>query len=479
MAIGPISYQPQQAFSGGVDFSQLGKLGEVYREAQNRERLSDLGKQLANGSITYQQAAGQIADMGDINSTLKFLALSEQEKQRTRAAQASKDFLSGFAPPSASSTIAGPPSVAPTVDVAPNPAESTPTRTAAVAPTAPAPPADAPIRLNRDGTIAGNLTSPTDPDATPAPAPAAPSFDQRFAAARPQGTTAATGAPSAADVPRMLAAISNPDLPEGQKEIAKEVLKRAWDSAKPTEKISTLQSLKDSDPALANKSLYEIEVALRKFAKSDVNILPGEKKYDEKMGEVFSDIHSGYIKDAAGASKVKNTLDVMERAANAPGYYSGTAAPAVLAAQRAGVSLGLLDADKAGPTELFDKMSKKLVTDVAGGGGGGLGSGVSNADRSFIEGTVPNISNTPDGNKKIIGMMRLVEDRKVETAKEVARYAKAHGGRIDYDLTAHLEKWANEHPLDFEKIPGLKRVIIDTPRGGQATHKNIPFTVNP
>jgi hypothetical protein len=483
----PLQISQPQAYSGGVDWSPLTKLGEQYKEGVKQDKLADLGKKLANGEITYQQAAGQVAELGDSNSMLKFLALSEQEKQRGRALQASQNFSSTLSgTPSASETISGPPSAAPRISVAPNPAddEPAPTRVAALPPpTTVAPPAaNAPIRVNPDGSIAGNLTAPTEPPPVAPPPVAAPprvaapppqSFNDRFSASRPQGA-APSGmlsgeGPTIKDVPRLLSAIANPDLPDAQKEIAKDLYKRAMDSAKPTEKLATLQGLKD------RPDLLEIEKELRKSQKTDVNILPGEKKQDEKMGEYFAKAQADYYDQAKGARTTKGTLDVMERATQAPGYYSGAAAPAVQKAQQMGVALGLVDADKAAPAELFSKMSNKLVTDVAGGGGSGLGAGVSNADRDFIQGTVPNISNTPAGNKQIIGVMRLVEDRKLDVAKEVARYAKDHNGKVDLGLQDHLEKWSNEHPLDFDKVPGL-RTIAPTSQG---KHKDIEFKVNP
>jgi hypothetical protein len=82
MAINQLQLPSSQAFSGGLDFSPLANLGEVYKKAQNEQRLSDLGKQLAAGSIDYKTAAGQVADMGDITHSLQFLALSEQQKKQ-------------------------------------------------------------------------------------------------------------------------------------------------------------------------------------------------------------------------------------------------------------------------------------------------------------------------------------------------------------------------------------------------------------
>jgi hypothetical protein len=55
-------------YSGGADFSQLANLGNVAREAQKQQKLSELGRSLASGKIGYDQAAGMAADIGDLSS---------------------------------------------------------------------------------------------------------------------------------------------------------------------------------------------------------------------------------------------------------------------------------------------------------------------------------------------------------------------------------------------------------------------------
>jgi hypothetical protein len=457
MAIAPLQI-PQSNINNAVDPSQwstLANLGNVYREAQNRQTLADLGKTLASGSTDYRSAAGQTANMGDIGSTLKFIGLAEAQRKEALQLQASQQFgdkLTGaFAPARATSPVAitddetPPPPRAPGVPVA----------------------ADTPIRTNPNGTIAGNITSPLEPApippgavppvgsvpqappvALPAVPPVAPpaTVAQRLA---PAANVSMAEGPTVAHIPMLISALSNPYLPEAQKEIAKDMLKRAFDSAKPTEKIQTLQGLRD------NPDLLAIEKDLRKSQSPNVNILPGEKKQDEAMGATLGELHSNYIKEALAVPKNKATLDTAEKAMTLPGFASGTAAPAIVAAQRALVGLGIVDADKAAPNELFSKLQNKAIMD-SGGTASGLGPQISNNDAKIIRDSTFNQTNTPEGNRNIIGFQRLLEDRKVDYVKEMNKYARDHGGRIDIDVTEHMNNWAQSHPLDFSKIPSFK-----------------------
>lgn len=466
---------PQNTVNNTVDpsaWASLANLGNVYRETQNRQTLADLGKQLASGSTDYRSAAGQTANMGDIGSTLKFIGLAEAQRKEALQLQASQQFgdkLSGtFAPARATSPVA-------TTDD-----DTPPPRVAAAAPVVAPVATDAPIRTNPNGTIAGNITAPAEPlPVVPAmpPAPQAPPVVQPPPVAAPPATVAQRLAPAAnvsmaegptvAHIPMLISALSNPYLPEAQKEIAKDMLKRAFDSAKPTEKIQTLQGLRD------NPDLLAIEKDLRKSQSPNVNILPGEKKQDEAMGATLGELHSNYIKDALAVPKNKATLDVAEKAMTLPGFASGTAAPAIVAAQRALVGLGIVGADKAAPNELFQKLQNKAIMD-SGGSASGLGPQISNNDAKIIRDSTFNQTNTPEGNRNIIGFQRLLEDRKVDYVKEMNKYARDHGGRIDIDVTEHMNNWAENHPLDFTKIPGFKPAPPD-PLEAEMVRRKLPL----
>lgn len=469
MTVAPISYQPQQAFSGGVDFSPLANLGNVYREAQSREKLSDLGKKLAAGTIDYREAAGEMGALGDSSSMLKFLALAEQQRKEALGVAASEKFggsltsLVGGQPPSAAATIAAPPGVSILPPVAPNAASDEP--------------APARARVASTDRVIGDdegearglypssvpLPRPRPADAGPsafAAPEAPPSFGERFAAARPSGVApapvppAAPAAPAAqapaapagpdfvAHVPAAMAALRNPYLPEADKEIAKDIIKRGWDNATVTDKIKTLREFKRdaNDP----RSLLEIEKDLltRAAPKTEVNL--GEKKYTEAIEKDLAEDFIGMQKSGRAASGMKSSLDLMERAARDPNFDSGLLPGLTQAVKRGAAALGVADTDIAKPNEIFDKMANQVVLDVAEGK---LGAGFSNTDRDFIRDTGANRQNTPEGNLAIINIQRKTAERKQVVARMAREYANEHKGKIDYNFYEKLDKYAEENPL--------------------------------
>jgi hypothetical protein len=275
-------------------------------------------------------------------------------------------------------------------------------------------------------------------------------------------------------IPRYIAALADPNLPAGQKQLASELMKRALDNAKLPEKIQVLQALKDSDPSFKG-SLLDLEVKLRNAGKTDVNLLPGERSYDVQVGKDLADRFLELNKAGVNAQRTQSTLDVMDRAMRDPNFYSGPLSGLALAAKRAYAKIDPEAADSATATELFQKMSNKLVTDVAGGGGGGLGSGISNADRDYIGATVPNLQNNPPGNRLIMQVMRAAAKRDVETAQMARDYARAHGGRLDYEFYTELKKYADENSI----LKGIEFPKEAPPPAGSGEHKNIQFKLNP
>ena len=170
------------------------------------------------------------------------------------------------------------------------------------------------------------------------------------------------------------------------------------------------------------------DLADRSATKIMNNIASGERSYDSKVGgdygQTFVDINKS-ARDSVGAL---NNLNLMDKLIDNPDFYSGTGGQTATALKKAAASLGIKDADSAAPNELFTKLSQKSVLDASGGS---LGTGFSNADRDYLNGTVANISNTPAGNRRIIGIARVVEQRKQDVAKLARDYVKTHGGRLD------------------------------------------------
>jgi hypothetical protein len=462
MAINSLTFTQPQAYSGGADFSQLANLGNVYREAQNRDKLSALGKDLAAGKVTYQEAAGRVGELGDIGNSLKFLQLAEARRLEELGLKASGDFGrqligAGGGPQVAAAAPRGAAVPAAETEVGTAPAR--------------APVASSPTTWGDDEAEKAGLYAPKPAPAQAAPvppqpvAPAAPvsaappppvppdqaAIDPRVRSAQASAPpTLLTEGPKMEHVPMLITALRNPYLPATDKEIAKDMLKRAFDSAKPTEKIQTLMALRD-DP-----SLLAIEKELRKSSSPNINLPAGEKAQDTEMGKTLAEIHGGYVKEALKVPANKANLDAAERAMSSKDFSSGIFQPVTMAAQRALVGMGIADADKAGPNELFQKLQNKAIMD-SGGSASGLGPQISNNDAKIIRDSTFNATNTPAGNKMIIGFQKLLEDRKVAYTREMNRYAKEHGGRIDINVMEHMADWAEKpaNALDFSKVPGF------------------------
>lgn len=175
----------------------------------------------------------------------------------------------------------------------------------------------------------------------------------------------------------------------------------------------------------------------------NTNIQSGEKEFDKAIGKDYGETFVGLNKAARDSVGAVNNLNVLERLTRDPNFYSGTGGEVMTKLKQAGVSTGFLPEGAASANELFQKVSQKSVVDSLGS----LGSGVSNADRQFIQGTVPNIANTPEGNREIISYGRKIEQRKQEVAKLARDYAKKNGGRIDAGFDEQLAQWSEKNPL--------------------------------
>jgi hypothetical protein len=133
----------------------------------------------------------------------------------------------------------------------------------------------------------------------------------------------------------------------------------------------------------------------------------------------------------------------MESAMSDPNFYSGTGAELALAMKRVGASLGWADADSVASMEQFNSRASAAALSVMGGS---LGAGFSNADRDFVMTQVPNLGNTPEGNKAVISALKKVEQRKIDIAANAREYERKNG-QIDANFEEDLAKWSDANPL--------------------------------
>ncbi|MBZ9654674.1 hypothetical protein [Phyllobacterium lublinensis] len=175
--------------------------------------------------------------------------------------------------------------------------------------------------------------------------------------------------------------------------------------------------------------------------------IEGEKKQDQTIGEGLGKDLLTFMGEEKTARSTISSLNAMEKEMEDPNFYSGSGAQTVANLKRFAVTLGI-NPDSVASTEAFNALSKKAVLDNMGGS---LGTGVSNADRDYIEGQVPTISNTKEGNRKIIDITRRINQRKIKVAELARAYAKAHDNRLDLNFYDELGAWADKNPLFSEE----------------------------
>lgn len=170
----------------------------------------------------------------------------------------------------------------------------------------------------------------------------------------------------------------------------------------------------------------------------------GERGFDKTVGEEYGKRFVGLQDDEKSARRAINALNIMERSMEDPNFYSGTGSGTVTTLKRAARALGIEGADGIDSMEAFNAMAKQAALDSMGGS---LGTGFSNADRDFVEGQVPTLANTPEGNRLLIDIQKKIAERKVQVAALARDYAKRNEGRIDAGFDEELAQWANSNPL--------------------------------
>lgn len=164
---------------------------------------------------------------------------------------------------------------------------------------------------------------------------------------------------------------------------------------------------------------------------------------DGGMGDEFVKIQQ----DALSAVTGLQTLDAMEQAMSDPSFYSGFGAEQLMGLKQAAAAIGI-DPEGVTSMESFRALSNKAVLDAMGGS---LGTGVSNADRSFVEAQVAQLGNTPEGNRQIISIQRALKERQIQIAEIADRYRAANGNMNGF--ATYLAQWAEANPL-FQQAGG-------------------------
>lgn len=173
-----------------------------------------------------------------------------------------------------------------------------------------------------------------------------------------------------------------------------------------------------------------------------------EPAQGRELGKVYATTQAGIRTAAMTARDTLRSLDTLGSQLDDPAFYSGIGAETLVQPlKRLGVALNAISPEEAASMETFQAVAGKLVLDMAGGT---LGTQISNADREFLERMKPNLSNTPEGNKLLVSILRKVAKREIEVQEFMHGWLKAHPekkGLIDYEFDMALNEWVEANPL--------------------------------
>lgn len=480
MAIAPLNL-PGYVAPQSLDFTSLANLGKVVETNRRRSDLASLGRGISDGTIDYRAAAGKSADMGDIDTSLRFLALAEAKDKLGREQEASSNFatqIGGMFGPGA--TQPGTPrpasNIPPTDGVRPsdqpNPAQ----------PQARAPVQSSPTTWgDREAEDAGlyppasgnqkPMTLATLGVSPPAPAPApAEQPPARAAAASPAPAASAANGINISHVPQLLQAVSNPNLPAGQKEIAKTLLTRALDDAKTPERISVLQRLKDESGYQG--TILDLERELRAAGKTDVRIdQRAETEESKAAGKGAGERRSAMFAAAGAAGKTLTNLSRME---SLLGQVSqGKIEPGRMTVSAWAKSLGLndevatslgLDPKGVGSAQALQSLVNESVIGKIGSGGFPANN-FSDADRAFITQIFPTLGDDPRANRIRVEAGRRMAQLDIQRSKDYQAWKSdpqnKGKGFEDFEVF-HADKISKQDLFgdlrrDAEKITGPAR----------------------
>lgn len=175
-----------------------------------------------------------------------------------------------------------------------------------------------------------------------------------------------------------------------------------------------------------------------------VQVAGPEKEYEKKMGGFYAERNINMVNDAAAAVDALNTIQVQRNLTQDPSFRSGAGQELFNNASSLLAQLGIGEADIASG-EAFRAFASQSVLDALGGS---LGTGVSNADVTFINNTVANLSNTGAGIQTILDIREKLYRRKLETA-ELARQWMADNNTqfLDQRWDQYIAKWNDDNPI--------------------------------
>lgn len=195
------------------------------------------------------------------------------------------------------------------------------------------------------------------------------------------------------------------------------------------------------------EAVWQRILQLRRSGGSNTNInLPGDTS--EGVNKIGLGLLEGFSNDANVARTTIDQLGVMEALLN-DGMDTGRLDAVTMNLRGLAVSAGMGSEEMVknlSRQELFQAHSNRLAILQKTG----LVGPMSDRDILFLKEQVPKMSNTPEGNRIMIEVMRRFEQRKMEIADVAEEYVGRTGNAMG--LRRHVSDWAKAHPMSLSDL---------------------------
>lgn len=177
---------------------------------------------------------------------------------------------------------------------------------------------------------------------------------------------------------------------------------------------------------------------------TNVTVQGPEKEYLKKIGGAAADREIKIMDAGSNARTTLRTIQIQENLIQDPSFKSGVGQQLFNNASSLLEQLGIGESDIASATA-FQAFANKSVLDSLGGS---LGTGVSNADVTFINKTVESLSNTGESIALLLSLRRKLAERDILTANEMYKWKQRTGKQmLDAEWEMYIQEWAEQNPL--------------------------------
>ena len=203
-----------------------------------------------------------------------------------------------------------------------------------------------------------------------------------------------------------------------------------------------------------------------------VNMGKAESEQAKTIAKAEGENYNSYVKDAKVARTNDATLSRLEGLNEKA--FDGVAAPAYKSAAKLAEAVGI-NVDGLTETQLFDSLANQLVL----GQTSKLTGVLTDKDMELLASTVPQLSQTKEGRKKLIGIMKEMNSAVKDKARLAAKFRKENGGQ--FDDTA-FQDWLETQPKKdrFSKFASSEasQPVIQAPQGALDYLKANPSMAN-